>query len=104
MTPVCITEETRKSARSSASDFQSVALQIVRGRVGEALEKCVNLAQEDPTVVVVAEDGEASPTQRRDFVDKHSQLRHGRSPRWASCCVALVEHAEESGKLEDKNE
>ena len=104
MTPVRITKVTRESARSSASDFQGVALQSVRGRVGEALEVCVDSAQENPTVVVVAEDGETSHTQRRECIDEHARLWHRGSPRWASCCVAPVERANESGNLKDKNE
>ena len=104
MTPGRITKGTRKSARLRASNFQSVALRSIRGRVGKALEVCVNSAQEDPTAVVMVEDGEASPTQRRDFVGEHVQLQYGWSPRWASCCVALVERADKSGKIKDNNE
>ena len=48
--------------------------------------------------MVGAEDGEASPTQQKDFVDKHTRLQYGRSPRWASRRVASAERAGESGK------
>ena len=100
MTPVRITMGPCGSARLSASNCQGVALWSVRWRVGKVLEERIDSAQEDPKVVVGAEDGKASPTQRRDFVDKHTQSRQKRLPRCASRCVASAECADESRKAQ----